>query len=263
MSLQVLVSTMFKEDNSLLNEMNINSNSIIVNQADDDTTTTFRYKDNDVMFVTCNERGIGRSRNKCLSLATSEYAIFADDDVVYYDNYKDIILSEFKRLEGADIVLFNFDDEDTERAVRHNLKSKKVNYFNCLRYGAVNIAIHTNKVKGKNLQFSLDFGGGAKYSSGEDSLFLVKCLKSGLKIYTSTETIGKISFRESSWFKGYNEKYFIDKGVLYYYMSSKYAYLLCLQFAFRKYKMYSESMALTRAIKLLFNGVKVGKGEKQ
>ncbi len=263
MQVEVLVSTMFQKDSSLLEKINIKSNAIIVNQADSESVYELKHKDNNIIFINSKERGIGRSRNQCLSLATSEYAIFADDDIVYYDNYKDIILSEFKRLEDADIVLFNFDDEDTERAVRHNLKSKKVNYFNCLRYGAVNIAINTNKVKGKNLQFSLDFGGGAKYSSGEDSLFLVDCLRKGLKIYTSTETIGKISYRKSSWFKGYDEKYFTDKGVLYYYMSSKYAYLLCLQFALRKYKMYRGSLGLIKAIRYLFEGVKVGKGEKQ
>ena len=34
-----------------------------------------------------------------------------------------------------------------------------------------------------HITFSLLFGGGAKYSNGEDSLFLKDCLKYGLVVY--------------------------------------------------------------------------------
>ena len=59
------------------------------------------------------------------------------------------------------------------------------------------------------------FGGGAKYSNGEDSLFIMECIKKGLKILALPISIGREEERESTWFKGYNKKFFYDRGVLY------------------------------------------------
>ena len=54
-----------------------------------------------------------------------------------------------------------------------------------------------------------------KYGSGEDSLFFRDCLREGLRIYTYPAVIGHLRPEPSSWFTGYNEKYFFDKGVLW------------------------------------------------
>ena len=60
------------------------------------------------------------------------------------------------------------------------------------------------------------FGGGAKYSAGEDSIFLKSCLDNGLKIYAVPYALAFLNDdRPSTWFNGYTDKYFFDKGVLY------------------------------------------------
>ena len=64
------------------------------------------------------------------------------------------------------------------------------------------------------LAFSTLYGGGAKFSSGEDSLFIRDAMRKGLKMYTCPLVIAEVKQEESSWFKGYNDKFFIDKGVL-------------------------------------------------
>lgn len=65
-----------------------------------------------------------------------------------------------------------------------------------------------------NISFSLLFGGGAKYSSGEDSLFLQECFRAGLHVYCSPIKIADVQQEVSSWFEGYTDKYFFDTGVL-------------------------------------------------
>ena len=53
-----------------------------------------------------------------------------------------------------------------------------------------------------------------KYSAGEDVLFVRDCLRKKCKIYAVPDTLASLNDeRDSSWFKGYNEKYFFDKGV--------------------------------------------------
>ena len=67
------------------------------------------------------------------------------------------------------------------------------------------------------------------YSCGEDSIFLYDCLKRGLKMIAVPVSIAELrETRESTWFSGYNDKYFMDKGVLYAYLYGKRAPLIAL-----------------------------------
>ncbi len=52
------------------------------------------------------------------------------------------------------------------------------------------------------------------YSWGEDTLFLKELIEKGLKLYKSPIRIASVDMSDSTWFKGYNEKYFKDKGHL-------------------------------------------------
>ena len=65
-----------------------------------------------------------------------------------------------------------------------------------------------------NITFSLLFGGGARYCAGEDVTFVQDCLKSGLRVYKSPIIMSVMKQDSSTWFKGYDEKYFHDKGAL-------------------------------------------------
>ena len=62
------------------------------------------------------------------------------------------------------------------------------------------------------------FGGGARYSNGEDSIFIRDCLRKKMKAMAVPVNIGKEVPRPSTWFNGYNEKFFFDRGVLYAYL---------------------------------------------
>ena len=99
-------------------------------------------------------------------------------------------------------------------ARKENEKFKKVHLWNCMRYGAARVAIRKGAIDKTCLSFSTLFGGGAQYSSGEDSLFIRDAFRKGLRMYTSPIVIAKVKQEESSWFRGYTEKYFIDKGIL-------------------------------------------------
>mgnify|MGYP001352875128 CR=1 FL=1 len=100
------------------------------------------------------------------------------------------------------------------------------------------------------------FGGGAKYSSGEDSLFLAECIRKGLKVYANPRVIGYVKQEESSWFQGYTDKYFIDKGVLYACLSNKWATFLCLQFVIRHRKMFKKEKSWKEAFSLMLKGIR-------
>ena len=255
MNLQVLVSTMHQTNHGILEQMKIDSDAIIVNQCDRNEIEEVDFKGNNVKVLSLAERGVGLSRNTALMRATADVCLFADDDVTYIEGYKEIILNEFMKNPKADIILFNVPSTNANRPTYMIKKNERVRIYNCLRYGAVKIAVRIESIKRGNIYFSTLFGGGAKYSAGEDSLFLAECIKKGLKVYTNTQIIGYVRQEESSWFNGYTDKYFIDKGVFYRCLSKRWAKILSLQFILRHGKLFKGNKTKIEAFKLMVQGI--------
>lgn len=255
MNLQVLVATMHQKNHSLVEKMNINSDAIIANQCDRNEIEHFTYKEYDIKFLSFAERGVGLNRNNALMRATSDICLLADDDIILTNKYKDIILESFNENPDADVIIYNLEEKHPERFI---IKDKmKIGYLNYMRFGAARIAFKRKSITKNGISFSLHFGGGAEYSAGEDVLFLNNCLKSKLKIIALPITIGKIEeSRPSTWFSGYNDKYFVDKGVLFSVISRKWAVLLCLQFAIRRRNMFKSEKSWHEAFRLMLKGVR-------
>lgn len=259
LSLQVLVVTMNQNDFSLIEKMKIKGNALIGNQCARNQVESYSNENGSVTMYSFNERGVGLNRNNLLMRATADIVLFADDDVVYDEGYQELILNEFKKHPEADVITFNVVPIPDTIPPDLNLKWKKVGKLNCLKYGAPRIAARLDKLRSKNLYYSLLFGGGAKYSSGEDSLFIMDCVKSGLKIYAAPVKIGYVYFETSSWFTGYTAKYFKDKGLFFYYLSPRFYKLLCLQYCFRRGNLFKEFYTAKQAYKLMIEGVKLHK----
>lgn len=256
MKVQTLISAMNQKDESLISKMNIQTDAILINQTDKMSEKNIFYNGNNIRILSFDEKGVGLSRNNALMRAEAELCIFADEDLEYVDGYDSIIIQEFNLNPKADIILFNVPSTNIKRPTYIIPKKSRVRWFNSQRYGAVKIAVRTEKIKQANVYFSLLFGGGAKYSAGEDSLFISNCLKKGLKIYSSPKIIGYVSQEESVWFKGYTDKYFIDKGIFFAILSKKWSWFLCLQFSVRHRNLYKKNKTILEAFSLMLKGTK-------
>jgi len=256
MNLQVLVSTMNQTNHNLIHKMNIRSDAIVVNQCNINKFEDFEYKRKKIKFLSLSERGVGLSRNTALMRATAELCLFADDDVSYNEDYENHIKQAFKDNPKADIILFNVLSTNIDRPSFVIKNYEEIKLYNCLKYGAVRIVARTEKLKQANIYFSLLFGGGAKYSSGEDSLFLAECIKNGLKVYSNPTVIGYVSQEDSTWFEGYTDKYFLDKGAFFFCLSKRWSKILCLQYVLRHYKVFNKEKSLLHALKLMNQGIK-------
>lgn len=256
MKVQVLVSTTHQTDYSLLEKMNIRSDAIIINQCDINKFEEFTSNGHKIKFLSFKEQGVGLSRNTALMRSDGDICLFADDDMTYVDKYNEIISREFQKNPQADVIVFNVPSTNIERPTYIIPKPSRVKWYNSLRYGAVKIAVRTEKIKKANVFFSLLFGGGAKYSAGEDSLFIADCLRKGLEIYANPQIIGYVNQKESSWFEGYTDKYFIDKGAFFACLSKRWAWLLSLQFTLRHRNLYKNEKSSLESIKLMTEGIK-------
>lgn len=209
---EILCVTMGQTDFSKISEMNVHSNIVFANQAGEVSYSDFEFEGHLARMVTTNTRGVGKNRNIGLIYANADICLFADDDVTYVDNLEDIVLSEFELCPKADIIVFNLNTDSKERKQISYTKTRKHGKFERMPWGAVRIAFRLKSVKKANLWFSTLFGGGCVFPSGEDSMWLLEAKRKGLTFYVSKETIGSVSFDTSTWFTGYDEKFFYGKG---------------------------------------------------
>ena len=105
------------------------------------------------------------------------------------------------------------------------------------------------------MTFSLLFGGGAKYSAGEDSLFLKQFMDKGYKVYASPVTIGREKEGDSTWFSGYHEKFFYDRGVLYHFLYGHLAKLWALRFLLAHKEKLCRDIPLKEAYRIMREGI--------
>lgn len=258
MKVEVLVASRVKYPKRLIKSMNLNSNAIIANQGKQLSYEKIYIDNNSYKILNTPEKGVGRNRNTALDRSTGDICILADDDQTFFDNYEKEIVKAYKENPKADMILFN--------VIRNNInspqikKKHKVNYFNFMRYGAVRVSFKRKSVTKHGIHFNVHFGGGTEHSAGEDVLFLHDCLKKGLNIIAVDITLATINEdRESTWFKGYNKKFFIDKGILYATISSKLSYVLSLLHILKNGAIYQTSISRKKALRLMFQGIRLFK----
>lgn len=257
MTFQMLISAV-NADNNLLKTMNMDCDGVLVNQCDRDGCSKVDLNGHSVNVINQNSRGVGLSRNTALLNATADICLFADEDIVYEPGVESKVLQSFEEHKDADLITFNV-DVDERRRTYYNQDFHPITWRNYGRYPAYAIAIRRSSVIDNNIKFSELFGGGAKYSNGEDSLFLHDCLKAGLVMYADTPLLGKETYRESTWFKGYTEKFFFDRGVLYHFLYGRMALIFGLRFLIVKRKEMLKEMSFLKAFSILRKGIKEGK----
>ena len=262
MQMQMLISAVNQDPEALLDTMKVATKAVLVNQCGREEERTLTHHAHEVLVLSSAEKGVGASRNLCLENATEEIVLFADEDIVYHDGYAESVLREFEQHPEAEMILFNVIAMEGRRTY-YNEDFHRVGMRNYGRYPAYSIAARLNSLRQCGVKFSLLFGGGAPYSNGEDSLFLRDCLRAGLKIYASPVELGRETERESTWFHGYNERFFFDRGVLYHFLYGMLARPLALRFLLLKQQEMCREIPLRKAYALMKDGILQGKREER
>lgn len=237
MRIQVLTAAMHQTDHSLVEKMNIKTDAIIANQCDVNSIEQFSVGKQNITYLNFAERGVGLNRNNALMRANADVCLFADDDMVYEDDYVQTVEKAYAEFPDADVIIFNLIEKEAKRYIIE--KPSRVGKLNFLRYGAARVSFKLSSVRANGIYFNQCFGGGTEHSHGEDSIFLSDCLKKGLRVYAYPAYIATLTEeRPSTWESDDMEKYIKDQGVLYRQISRRWWKLLCLQDAFRRRSFY-------------------------
>lgn len=258
---EVLVAAMHQEPLALAERMRLDSDAVVINQCERRDQVEMTRQGHRLRFFSLPERGVGRSRNAAIERADGDICLFSDEDIVYEEGYAGAVVREFARNPRADMILFNIEVEEPRRTY-FITQRRRVRWYNCGRYGAVSFAIRRSSLLASGVKFSLLFGGGAKYSNGEDSLFLKELMDKGCRVYTAPVTIGRESAGDSSWFAGYNEKFFRDRGVLYHFLYGVMAKPFSLRFLLAHRERLCAEAGLGQAYRWMREGISEGRRVK-
>lgn len=252
-AMQVLVATMYAQAD-LPARLNLQSDAIIVDQCDNDYNRRDRtLEGHTITTIGSRERGTARSRNAALARATADICLLADDDVRLSDSYPQIVQEWASRFPKADVIVFNLGEVSPTRWVVR--RPVRISYHNFMRIGAPRVAFRRESIARNGIFFPLVFGGISTYGNGEDVLFILQCLRKGLRVIAVPENIASLLPEQpSTWFKGHSETYFRDKGALYAAMSPTLAPLLTIQFCYRHREMYRTETSFVDAVVFAFKG---------
>ncbi len=129
------------------------------------------------------ERGLSRSRNRAIALATAEICLLGDDDQVYVPDVCKRVEAAFARFPQADILTF------MEKTAPDGVLRKPYPRYprphslgSVWRVRSPEIAFRRSRVREAGLYFDDAFGAGSRYISAEEPIFLTDALRTGLKL---------------------------------------------------------------------------------
>lgn len=255
MTLEILLSCMKQKNFSLIDKMKLNTDILIINQTNENSYSERIIKNTKQRMISNTNKGLSHSRNDLLNNMNCDIGIICDDDVVYRPNYDFIILNAFQKIKDADIIVFNINPlnykEKFFKEIKKIRKAPQNKY-----YSSVQIAFKKESFYKANLWFNINFGSGSKFSSGEESLLLREARKKGLKIYEYPEIIADVDFSKSTWFKGFDEKFFYDKGAWLKAAYPKSNFIFKWYFIFKFFNINNCNLGIKEILKNINNGIR-------
>lgn len=258
---EVMLSVMNIKDEDdyrkIVKNNNITGSIVAVNQIE--TRDEFNITKGEKRIYTYKEKGASKSRNRLLEVANGDICIFADDDTKYVEDYQKIIINEYRKNPKADIIIFYSENKNQNREKNKKIGNKKINSLDVMKVRTYEITIKKEaleKVKKLGIKFDCNFGPGALFLKGEETVFISDLLRSGIKIYSVNTKICSANNETSTWFTGFNEKFLYDQGAIFYRICPKWHKALIFQYIVRKYNLYKKNLNIIQAYKQMKNGAK-------
>lgn len=262
--LEVLISTMHQTDFSKYYEMNLRTDAVIANQAEENSIKEGVINGHTVKLITTNTRGVSKNRNTAIANIgdTAEYIVFADDDLRFYDNYEHTVISAFEKHPEADAVKFNLRCVSERKIAMSPIKDfHRASRREVTSWGVWALAIKATVLKKSGIVFNERFGPGTENYCGEDSIFLQELFKHKVKVYASPEYIAEIDQSDSSWFEGYNERYLTVSGMILSEIYPILCYPLIIRSAYKFSKRDRCKLPFPKILKCYYRGIKANERE--
>lgn len=255
--IEILLSTMFKEDLGFLNPIFIHNNIddfdlIIVNQTTEDKLLVSDRSN--IKIINSFERGSPASRNLAIQNASKDVCLMADDDIVYKPDLKNIIIKAYQSNPNAAMISFEAVDESGKLYTNyypegiHNKKSLKKIYTWVITFN--------RKVFKENaIYFNHYFGVGSVFKGETEYVFLRNAFDKNLPMIHVAQTIVMHPDENSGRLMGSDNAVFARSALHYrFYGNLSYIWVFKYVFFLIRYNYISFSEILNK-IKMGFKGI--------
>jgi hypothetical protein len=232
MILEILISTMNRENLSFLDEIFINNENsdfhiLIINQTSKENILVSNKER--IRVINSFEYGLSKSRNLAIKNAIGDLCLIADDDIEYVKDFDTIIQEAFLRATDVSIMKFKIGTFCGKNYKVYSNGSKILSKKKDIRnISSIEIAFKHHDILKHSIFFNTFFGLGSHFTSGEEYLFLKEALNKGLKIKFENSFVVKHSFQHSTSNMG-NDNFVKAQAVIYYHDYKNFSYLFLLK----------------------------------
>jgi hypothetical protein len=189
---------------------------LISNQCDQVRTYSFSTPKADITVYEAKTRGVSKARNAMAVLCQTELINFADDDVVFVDDFESKVNAAFEKHPEADVIRFNAQSLNEKRPIPQINAEKKLRFRDLNPYGAWSCFIKTSFLKTHpSILFDEKCGPGTPIVHGEDTLYLFSLCHQKACLWEMPQVIMSIGQKDSTWAENDEEKHIIADGYLY------------------------------------------------
>ncbi len=253
MKIEILVSCMYQQDDSLIEKTGITGDAVVINQCNQEGTRVHPTAHGTVRIYDTCQRGLTKSRNMAIGRSDADICMLCDDDEVFVPDYQEILRGAYEKLPQADVIIFKM----TNRPASFPDRVMRLRFPKTMKVSSWQISFRRESLIRSGVWFDELLGAGTGNGAEEELKFLLDCERAGLRIYFVPEEIAGVAQTESTWFAGFTEQFFFNRGsTTRYILGPGMAFLYALYYIVRKKSMYQASIAPAEALRATLRGIR-------
>lgn len=258
MKLDILMSCMHQADHALVAASGITGSAVVINQCDREET--LECDGGRVRFVCTTQRGLTKSRNMAIAHSDADVCLLCDDDEVFVPGYEEKILRAYESLPQADVIIFRM----VNYPCGFGDDPRPLKFPQTTHIASWQISFRREKLLKSGVRFDELLGAGSGNGAEEELKFMLDCQRAGLSIWYAPVEIASVAQQESTWFSGFNEKFFYDRGATTrYILGLPLAAAYGVFYVIKKIPKYRTQLTPLNALTAIFRGMLDNKITKQ
>jgi len=260
MKLEVLMSCMHQVDDILVRRSGLTGDVVVINQCDREGYAEYPTPRGTARMFFTRQRGLTRSRNMALEKARADICLLCDDDEAFLPDYADRIVSAYESLPQADVIILKMEN----RPASFPDRVKRLRFPWTMKVSSWQISFRRDRLLASNVRFDELLGAGTGNGAEEELKFLLDCERAGLRIYYVPAVIASVSQESSTWFSGFDLRFFENRGATTrYILGAGMASLYAVYYIIRKRPIYEAAVSPGAALRAVFRGIRENRISKQ
>ncbi len=260
MKIEILMSCMDQTDDTLIRKTGITGDAVVVNQCNRQGEEDYPTDHGLARMLHSRDRGLTKSRNLALEASEAEVCMLCDDDEVLFPDYEDRIRRAYREIPGADVMVFRVKNWPSA----FGDKPCRLRFPGTMKVSSIQLSFRRERLLQAGVRFDELLGAGSGNGAEEELKFLTDCEKAGLRIYYFPLEVASLETGESTWFGGFHEQFFRDRGgTTRYILGLPLASAYAVYYVIKKRSLYRGQISSRAALRAIFQGILEDKVSKQ